>query len=183
MHPLYVLKHEHRVIERALRALDGVCKRLEAGEPVPTETLLALVEFMTDFACRYHHGKEENCLFPALHRQGIASRESALHAISKEHAVERNLTSQMREAAREYAEADPDSRALFAGAARAYINHLTEHIQREDSILFRVADEMLDDTDREDLMTAFERARKEFGPELIARYEQLATDLEQTWAE
>jgi hemerythrin-like domain-containing protein len=183
MHPLYVLKHEHRVIEKVLRALDGVCARLDMGLTVPTGALLNLVDFITEFADRYHHGKEENYLFPALHKQGIASRDSALQVIGREHEIERNLTDQMREAALEYAESDPDSRSLFAGAARAYITHLTGHIQKEDAILFRVADEMLDETDREDLMAGFERARNEFGPEVSDRYEKLATDLEQTWAE
>lgn len=33
--PLHTLKQEHRVIERALHALDGLCIRLEWGDRVP----------------------------------------------------------------------------------------------------------------------------------------------------
>ncbi|MFY9572632.1 MAG: hemerythrin domain-containing protein, partial [Blastocatellia bacterium] len=70
-HPLHTLKHEHRVIERALRALDGVCARLQWGQQVPAEVLAQLVDFVSTFADRHHHGKEEACLFPVLQRHGI----------------------------------------------------------------------------------------------------------------
>ena len=183
MHPLHVLKHEHRVIEKTLRALEGVCLKLELGGSVPTPVLYSLVDFITEFTDRFHHGKEEDYLFPALHRQGIANRQSALNAIAREHEVERELTDRMREVVVEYAEGDEESRRRFVEAARAYVRHLIGHIQREDAILFRVADELLDEVDREDLAAGFERARIEFGPALCERYEKIATDLEQSWAE
>jgi hemerythrin-like domain-containing protein len=183
MQPLHVLKHEHRVIEKALRALEGVCRRLAVGEPVPREVPIRLVDFITEFADRYHHGKEENYLFPALHRQGIVGHDSALSIIVHEHEIEKTLTDKMREAILEYQSAEEESRKRFVEAAVAYINHLTGHILKEDAILFRVANELLDETDLDDLMAGFERARTEFGPELSDQYEKTATELEQAWAE
>jgi hemerythrin-like domain-containing protein len=57
-HLLNVLKHEHRVIERACGP-STESARLEWGQHVPAEVLSQLVEFIETFADRYHHGKEE----------------------------------------------------------------------------------------------------------------------------
>src|SRR5262245_7965261 len=92
--PLHTLKHEHRVIERALRALDGVCSRLEWGQSVPQDVLSRLVNFFSAFANRYHHGKEESYLFPALERRGITRNGGPLGVMENEHDIERGLTSE-----------------------------------------------------------------------------------------
>jgi hemerythrin-like domain-containing protein len=61
--PFHILKHEHRIIERALRGLDGVCMRIEGGNRVPVPALVEILGFITTFADRYHHGKEETLSF------------------------------------------------------------------------------------------------------------------------
>ena len=47
--PFHVLKHEHRVIEKVLRALEGVCFRLKAQEDVPVIDILQLLDFISGF--------------------------------------------------------------------------------------------------------------------------------------
>jgi len=181
-HPLNLLKHEHRVIERALRALEGVCVRLEWGQQVAPEALLQLVDFMSAFADSYHHGKEEMHLFPALQRQGIRRHGGALEALEHEHEIESKLASEMRLALQEYRSVDPAARGRFIVAARGYTNHLLSHIDKEDSILFRLADEILDDEDKALLMEGFKQAEEEFGAGANEKYDRLASALEQQWA-
>ena len=181
-YPLNLLKHEHRVIERALRALEGVCVRLEWGQQVAPEALLQLVDFMSAFADSYHHGKEETHLFPALQRQGIQREGGALASLENEHQIESKLASEMRLAIQEYRSVDPAARQRFIEAARRYTNHLLSHIDREDSILFRLADEILDEEDKASLIEGFKQAEKEFGAGASEKYDRIATALEQQWA-
>src|SRR5215211_464359 len=82
--PFHILKHEHRVIERALRALDGVCMRLEGGYEVPHSTLYDIAGFISSYADLYHHGKEETCLFPILELRGIPRQGGCLGVIESE---------------------------------------------------------------------------------------------------
>jgi hemerythrin-like domain-containing protein len=180
-HPLHTLKHEHRVIERALRALDGVCTRLEWGQHVPAEVLLQLVDFINTFADRYHHGKEETYLFPALQKEGIP-RDGALASLEHEHQIESNLAAEMRLATEEYRSVDPAARQRFIDAARRYTNHLLGHIEREDSILFMLADEILDEDDKASLREGFKRAEAELGAGASEKYDRIASALEQQWA-
>ena len=44
--PTHLLRHEHRVIEQAMRALEGMCIRMMAGSDVPDEELSKLLDFI-----------------------------------------------------------------------------------------------------------------------------------------
>jgi len=180
--PLHTLKHEHRVIERALHALDGLCVRLDWGDLVPYEALSDLVDFIDGFADRFHHGKEEAYFFPALDRRGISYDGGPLAAIERQHEIERYLTDRMRHAVQEYKEADPASRARFIEAGARYVDHLTAHMEAEEALLFRIADEVLEESDKIALADAFKQAEDQLSPRSKQEYEQLAANLEKEWA-
>ena len=180
--PLYMLKHDHRVIERALHAPDGICMRIQWGERIPLTALSQVVDFISNFADCYHHGKEEAHLFPALRRQGFAYEGGPLGVIERQHERERELTDEMVTALEGYRDLDPDAAQRFSEAARRYTDHLIGHMEREDSILFRLADELLDEEEKQELGEAFNRVQREFGVEMLEKYETLATKLEETWS-
>ena len=114
--PLHTLKHEHRVIERALHALDGICMRMLWGERVSLSTLSQLVDFISNYADCYHHGKEEAFLFPALEQLGIAHEGGPLGIIERQHEIERELTDTMVSALDGYRDLDPESAHEFIEA-------------------------------------------------------------------
>ena len=180
--PLHSLKHDHRIIERALRGLDGICLRLRWGERVPLTALSEAVDFMSTFADRYHHGKEETHLFPALERQGIMREGGPLAALEHQHHVERELTDRMVSALEAYKDREPDAAMRFHDAARRYTDHLIAHMEREDSILFRIAGEILDVEEKRQLGRAFHQVREDFGAATLEGYEQIAARLEEEWS-
>ena len=181
-HPLHTLKHEHRVIERALRALDGVCARLQWGQHVPSGILSELVEFLSTFADRHHHAKEEAYLFPVLQRHGFAQHGGPLGAIAREHQIENELSTEMQRAIEGYREADAVARQHFIDAARRYSDHLLSHIDKEDAILLRLADEILDEEDVASLRAGFRQAETELGAGANEKYDRIASVLERDWA-
>ena len=179
--PIHTLKHEHRVIERALRALDGVCVRLVWGEQVPADVLARLADFFRGYAHGFHHAREETYLFPALQREGIPRHGGTLGLIEQEHERERELTEDMRRAIEGYKQVDPDARQRFVEAAHRYSDLLLPHIEHEDSMLFRIADELLDEEELKSLNESFNRAAVELGVDRLAVYEEMAAELEETW--
>jgi hemerythrin-like domain-containing protein len=181
-HPLHQLKHEHRVIERSLNALDGVCLRLEWGEHVAPEVLARLVDFFTSFADGSHHKREELRLFPALEGQGILRQGGPLEVMESQHQIERDLTAEMDQAVSGYRDVDPAARHRFIEAARRYSDHLSDHIYKEDSMLFRIAEEILDDEEMNSLTEAFRQEESRFGAGNLERYEQMASEMERTFA-
>jgi len=180
--PFHVLKHEHRIIERVLRALDGVCSRLEGGSAVPASVLLEILDFTTSFADGYHHGKEETMLFPALERRGIPREGGPLGMMEYEHQVERELASDLRLAADLYREGDAAAANRFIEPARAYLGLLVGHIEKEDSILFKLGDAVLDDDDKDALMEGFKQANANLGGRTLQEFERAASVLEEKWA-
>ena len=180
--PFHILKHEHRIIERALRGLDGVCMRIEGGNRAPAGALLEIVDFIKTFADHYHHGKEEALLFPALERRGFTREGGPLGVMEYEHQVERELIADLEQAIELYQEADVEAAQRFVEAARAYLRLLVGHIEKEDSMLFRIGDEVLDDEDKAALAASFKEFNSTLGGRSLEDFERLATELEQKWA-
>jgi hemerythrin-like domain-containing protein len=180
--PFHILKHEHRIIERALRALDGVCSRFEAGESVPVPALLEIIDFITTFADRYHHGKEETLLFPALERRGITREGGPLGMMEYEHQVERELTADLVQAITLYQEGNAEAVQRFVEASQSYLRLLVSHIEKEDSVLFRIGDELLDDEEKVALAASFRQVDSALGGRTLADFEQLASRMEEKWA-
>jgi len=180
--PFYVLKHEHRVIERALRALDGMCMKLAGASKVSPDSLLELIDFITTFADRYHHGKEEKFLFPALERRGIPREGGPLGVMEHEHRVERKLIAELRYSANAYSEGDEMAAHSFTEAAQAYLSLLVSHIEKEDSVLFRLGEEILDDEDKASLAKSFCESDEALGGKSLEDFERTATALEERWA-
>jgi len=180
--PLHTLKHEHRVIERVIRALDGVCARLVWGEQVPADVLASLIDFIGGYADGFHHLKEEVYLFPALQRHDIRGHGGVLGLIEQEHETERQLTDEMRLAIEGYRAVDPIARHRFVEAAHRYSDLLVGHIEHEDNMLFRIADELFDEQDTKSLSQGFEHALARLGADRLEVLEEMASELEKTWA-
>jgi hemerythrin-like domain-containing protein len=178
--PTHLLRHEHRVIEQAMRALEGMCLTMRAGGSVPCEELSKLLDFIRNFADGFHHAKEETYFFPALKQVGIRDENGPLAFLRTQHERERRLLSELGRAVEEYRD-DPASAEKLVSAALQFKDHLIGHMQQEDAILFRLAEEMLDDQIKDSLIRAFAREDAD-AQEVIQRYEQLAEELEKAWA-
>jgi hemerythrin-like domain-containing protein len=179
--PTHLLRHEHRVIEQALRALDGMCLRLRAGDEIPAGALSQALEFIQNYADRYHHSREEEYLFPALEQYGF-EESGALAFLREEHSCERELLAELEFAVEEYRYGDSKAVQRFIEITDRFRNHLIGHMQKEDSLMFRLAEDLLDEEAKDDLMQGLARHRGEDQEGVSQKYEQLAAELENTWA-
>lgn len=179
--PMEILKRDHRIIERALRAFEGICSRFEIGDEVPHEALVQLLDFIRTFADHFHHEKEETHLFPALERQGVPHAGGPIGVMLDEHETARRLAAELGRAAAAYTTGDADAGSRFAEIGRRYIEVLKLHIHKEDNVLFRISESVLDDEAMVLLGAAFERAEAEQGAGLLQRYGRIAEELEKKW--
>ncbi|HYL72887.1 MAG TPA: hemerythrin domain-containing protein [Bryobacteraceae bacterium] len=179
--PIEQLQAEHRIIAKALRALTGLSARLEQGERVDPAAFQRMFEFLTVFADQRHHQKEEKCLFPALGRQGLPRDHGPVGMMLQEHCTGRALISHMKRAASGYVNGDPNAPHHFAEAAADYVHLLSEHIAKEDNMLFRIAENVLDGQAMQSLQNEFDQAEAEL-PGSYAKYAHEAEELEHAWA-
>jgi hemerythrin-like domain-containing protein len=151
------LEEEHAVIKSMLEVLEEICKRLEAGGDVDIKHLDHVVEFIQVFADKCHHGKEEGLLFPAMEKAGIPKEGGALGVMLAEHGDGRNYALKMKEAVAEYKAQGAEAALKFIENARNYIGLLSRHIDKEDNVLYPMADEALSKNKQKELFEEFER--------------------------
>jgi hemerythrin-like domain-containing protein len=156
-----ILSSEHRVIEQVLAALDAAANRLDAGEAVRPGFFIDAVRFIRNFADGYHHAKEEGGLFEAMSRNGMPSHGGPIGVMLHEHTRARELTAGLGAAADRWSAGDSSAVDTVVDHARAYAELLTQHIFKEDNILFPMAAQVIAPEERQGILDAFRRMERE----------------------
>lgn len=155
------LKEEHNAVKTMVKILEAVAEKLEAGQQVTPEHMEMMVEFIRVFTDKCHHGKEEGLLFTAMEKAGIPRDGGPIGVMLSEHDVGRNYVRGMAEGIAEYKKGNAKAASKIAQNARGYAELLTEHIYKEDNILYPMADMHLSDKDDEELVEQFEKLEEE----------------------
>lgn len=173
-----MLIKEHDSILEMLDVLGKVCDKLDSVDAAVPEHLEQILSFLKGFADRCHHGKEEDLLFPAMEASGIPREGGPIGVMLLEHVQGRELIQRMVAAVDLIKEADPKAAGEFVGAGRGYVGLLTQHIEKENNVLFRMADMHISESKQHELEKQFDVVDKEkIGTERIAEYLQQLEDL------
>ena len=148
------LRNEHEGIKLMMHILGKLSGKLEAGEEVDPEHLEKIIEFFRVFADKCHHGKEENLLFPAMKEKQIADEISLIEELIEEHKAARNFARGMAEGI------EAKNLGRFSENARGYISLLDRHIDKENNVLFPMADTSLSEEKKNELEAGFENVEK-----------------------
>lgn len=133
--PIGVLMIEHRLIERALTALER--KAQSPGDPPDVIGFAELIDFFATYADGTHHGKEEDILFMDADGLDLAPElEQVLAGLRADHVAFRGYRRRMDAANRRLAAGDRSARTTLAREAGEFIPKLRAHIQTEDKIFF-----------------------------------------------
>lgn len=144
------LRHEHEAILHVLGLLDRMMRMQDAREGEMQGRYQEVVHFLKTFADKCHHGKEETGLFPALEAKGVAVEGGPIGVMLREHEEGRELIRLMAQAL-----LDQNLKA-FGKAAVEYENLLRNHIDKENSVLFPLADRVLSEEEQDSLFGRFE---------------------------
>jgi hemerythrin-like domain-containing protein len=158
--PTQVLKEEHALILQALEALEKKLTLLERGAAPDAAYFLKAVEFLRTFADGCHHGKEENLLFKTMVNRGFPLHGGPIAVMLSEHDAGRAFIRGIAEGTAKVG-SDPTAVRQIVENGRGYIGLLRAHIDKENNILFPMADNVLSPEDQADLEQAFERFETE----------------------
>jgi len=161
MRPTEELMAEHEAVLASLVILERIGHRLEKGQTAETGPIQDLLEFFQVFVDRCHHGKEEELLFPELEKAGLPKQGGPVGVMLAEHETGRRLVRQMKAAAEALDNKEEGAARSFVQAARAYIDLLRQHIQKENQILFPLADQRLTAEQQAFLTQGFQRIEQE----------------------
>lgn len=158
--PTQVLKDEHALILEALDAIERKLSALEAGASPDRAYFEKAVQFLRTFADSCHHGKEENFLFKTMVDRGFPRQAGPIAVMLHEHETGRSLIHGIAEGAAAV-ETDSSAAKRIVENGRGYIALLRAHINKENNILFPMADDVLTPEDQEHLGNEFQRFEME----------------------
>ena len=144
-----------------LAALERGIPRLEAGDTTPVPTFVQGVDFLRGFADHCHHHKEEQILFPALAERGVPVEGGPIGVMLSEHETGRGYIRAMAEAIERHDRGEPKALQDLAAAARGYTQLLRAHIQKEDQVLFQMANQALTAEEQQAMAEEFDRVEEE----------------------
>jgi hemerythrin-like domain-containing protein len=165
------LMNEHEAILAAIQILDRMIPAIEKAPSVEKKDIQDFIGFLKEFADKCHHGKEEGLLFPAMVKAGVPDQGGPIGVMLAEHARGRQFIRDM-----EAALLINVDREKLAAAAVGYASLLRAHIQKENGILFPMAERVLTGAQLDALYEGFEKHEEEVIGQ--GRHEELHAMLE-----
>jgi hemerythrin-like domain-containing protein len=175
------LRNEHEGILTMLDVLEHLAGELEAGRSVETGDLARIIDFLRTFADACHHGKEEDQLFPALGRVGLPAESGPVGVMLMEHTQGRAYIRGMADALDRLQKGEAAGHD-FAYNAVGYVLLLRAHIDKENNILFVMAERLLPPVIHTQLEAEFDKVEHErIGEGIHEQYHALIHELAQRY--
>jgi hemerythrin-like domain-containing protein len=165
--PVQELVDEHKLIKRLLALIPWLVVKLNKSG-LDRQLVLNSVDFIRSYADRYHHAKEEDILF-----KYVDETQEVIQVMYEEHIIGRNHVKAVLEAVKD------NNTEVICNNLLAYRELLTEHIKKEDELLYPWIVRQLNPIQVEELKQAFDRVNSELGLETQEKYENFIVKLEQ----
>ena len=123
--------------------MSKIADNIQAGKDFDTKDIGEIVDFLKTFADKCHHGKEETSLFPALVLAGIPKENGPIGVMLHEHTIGRGYIKEISDAVEKCNTDTISSKQVLAKGLVNYVNLLQNHIQKEENVLFPMANRVL----------------------------------------
>ncbi|MGE5606151.1 MAG: hemerythrin domain-containing protein [Bacteroidota bacterium] len=153
--PINELKDEHQAVKVTLTILGEIALRLSRGQAIDLAHLDQLLEFLTTFVDKCHHGKEEDLLFPELEKAGVPREGGPIGVMFKEHDLGRSYIRGLQEGLTRLKAGDPKAARVVVENIENYSDLLIQHINKEDHILYPMAEKSFSPAQNQALLDGF----------------------------
>lgn len=172
------LMDEHQLILRMLALLERNAPLTAAGQYTNWQFYLDGIDFIRQYADRFHHAKEEDVLFEALVANGMPREHSPVAAMLMEHEQGRDFVRRLEEAVLAAQAGSADSRQAIADNALGYAALLRDHIAKEDTVLYPLSERVLPEEIRPELLQRYQAAEQQMPQGFNLRYYQIVEQYE-----
>lgn len=130
------LENDHLHILKLIEVMEEMAK-----SPIPnTSHLEEVIDLIRQFADGLHHAKEEKLLFPLMAEKGFSLQQGPVAVMLMDHEQGRAYVKGMSENIERYKKGQNEAIAQIYANMMGYAELLTNHIAKENNILFRMAD-------------------------------------------
>lgn len=146
------LSQEHDAILVTLNILEKICTSMKSKKKTDFSDIQQIIDFIRVFADKCHHGKEEKYFFPALEEAGVVKDKNQIGEIILEHELGRELIRKMQKSV----SCNFIDTHKFISSSNTYISTLRQHIEKENTVLFPLADSGLSPEKQQELLRNFQ---------------------------
>jgi hemerythrin-like domain-containing protein len=137
-----------------LRLID-VMEQITTHSAPDADHLELVVNLIRNYADGLHHAKEEKLLFPLMAKKGFSTEHGPIAVMLDDHAEGRNYVKGIAEQIPAYRNGNVGVLSTIFSNMLGYIDLLRGHIQKENNILFRMADNAISETEQNWLLEQF----------------------------
>jgi hemerythrin-like domain-containing protein len=178
------LVNEHNGIIIVLDVFEVILKKIQDKKDYVLTDVKNILDFLKIFADKCHHGKEEGILFPKLNELGMSKESGPISVMLYEHNLGRKLIKSITLAIEEIESGSSSGEDLLIKSGNNYIELLKNHIQKENSILFPMADRTMTNNEQDEMFNAFEKMEnEEIGEGMHEKYHKMIGLLKKTYLE
>jgi len=173
------LKNDHESIKITLQIMTNISNRIRTENKVDIDHIEKIIDFVRIFADKSHHGKEEEILFPAMEREGVPNDGGPIGMMLRDHTEGRSYIAGIVSSLEQYKNtSDQTSLNGIATYMDNYAELLSQHIEKENHVLFMIADSVLTEKQQDELYKEFVRIEEErIGEERFLEYHELLQEL------
>jgi len=137
MMPIGPLMIEHRLIERMIDVMKEELVLIEKEKKADPEFIEIAVDFISTYADRCHHGKDEDILFRDLGIKKLTDKHKrTMEELIEEHKWGRKVTARLVEANTRYVQGNKEALSAIMDCIKTLIEFYPKHIEKEDRHFF-----------------------------------------------
>jgi len=155
-----ILSDEHRVILQTIDAVFKECYEIENGKQLEIVFFNKTIDFIKNYADKFHHAKEEDILFKAMLENVENLHCNPIPVMLHEHDEGREYVKGMEQGISE------NNTNKIIENARGYGILLRDHIYKEDNVLYPMAEQALSDEQKEIVNNKYIEIEKELKSKL-----------------
>lgn len=154
-----IIRDEHRSIAAILHGMEYLVDRIRMRKAkIDPRVFRAMIYYLDTFSERMHHPKEDRFLFSALRNRG-GDAATAVADLEREHAAGGSALRRLEQCLVRYEEGGDREFQAFADAVAKFVREYRDHMHKEESIVFPMAERLLSAQDWQAIDRAFAENR------------------------
>ncbi len=174
------LKKDHLIIQAVLQVAVEEARSIRETQEADMKRIHKLINFFRNFVDICHFGKEEEYYFPIIHAFGGPEVQKLTEQLKEEHLHSRILISELSNLADVNKQDFKKAEKAFEHFLVDYIELIEQHIEKEEKILFPIAEKLIPKHKKKAILAGFEDIRLEkLGKGFHEKYRRMALELVQ----
>lgn len=183
MESIKIMVDEHTNIRRMLKVIRQVSYRVMTLGEFDIEDVTSIIDFVRVYADQHHHGKEEDILFETMSKEiEKLAKSGAITGMYIEHDSGRLFMANLEKGVESFKAGNDDARLDIIANAICYADLLDRHIEKENTAMYKFAENMLKDTTKSFIEDECEKVEEEANKSgLQDKYIKLLEEMEKKY--